>query len=79
MVERFAKIAKSFKKLIILVKRSILDVWQGSEYAIVSAVSINCSCTHNLFSGTQRQIIMLQYEEWQVLNAVVWLALVIAV
>ena len=79
MVERFAKIAKSFKKLIILVKRSILDVWQGSEYAIVSAVSINCAFTRNLFSGTQRQIIMLQYEEWQVLNAVVWLALVIAV
>ena len=79
MVERFAKIAKSFKKLIILVKRSILDVWQGSEYAIVSAVSIKCAFTHNLFSGTQRQIIMLQYEEWQVLNAVVWLALVIAV
>ena len=34
-MELFAKIMNSFQPLTILEKRSILDVWQGSEYASV--------------------------------------------
>ena len=32
-MERFAKTSNGFKPTTILLKRSILDVWQGSEYA----------------------------------------------
>ena len=32
-MERFTKIVNCLKSLTIFVKRSILDVWQGSEYA----------------------------------------------
>ena len=32
-MERFAKVVNGWKLLIIFAKRSILDVWQGSEYA----------------------------------------------
>ena len=31
-IDRFAKIGTGFKPLTIFAKRSILDVWQGSEY-----------------------------------------------
>ena len=32
-MERFAKIINSFQPLTTFAKRSILDVWQGSEFA----------------------------------------------
>ena len=32
-MEGFAKISNGFKSTIFLLKRSILDAWQGSEYA----------------------------------------------
>ena len=32
-MERFAKIVKNEKPFTIFVKTSILDIWQGSEYA----------------------------------------------
>ena len=32
-IERFEKIVEDFELLTIFAKRSILDVWQGSEYA----------------------------------------------
>ena len=32
-IESFAKIVNGFMPLTIFAKRSILDVWQGSEYA----------------------------------------------
>ena len=32
-MKRFAKIINSFKPLTIFTKHSILDIWQGSEYA----------------------------------------------
>ena len=31
-MDRFAKIVNSYKPLTIFAKRSILDIWQGSEY-----------------------------------------------
>ena len=32
-MERFAKIINGFQLLTIFAKQSLLDVWQGSEYA----------------------------------------------
>ena len=32
-MERFARVVNAFKPLTIFAERSILDVWQGSEYA----------------------------------------------
>ena len=32
-MERFAKIVNGYQLLTIFTKRSILDIWQGSEYA----------------------------------------------
>ena len=40
-MERFAKIVNDLKSLAILSKRSILGVWQGSEYASVWGANIN--------------------------------------
>ena len=31
--ERFAKLVNGFKPVTIFAERSILDIWQGSEYA----------------------------------------------
>ena len=39
-MERFAKIVNGWKPLTILIKRSILDIWQGSVYAPESTDSL---------------------------------------
>ena len=41
-MELFLKIVNSYKPLMILVKRSILDVWPGSEYS-TEAIKDYCS------------------------------------
>ena len=38
MMKRFAKTVNDFQQLAIFAKRSIIDVWQGSEYASNSKV-----------------------------------------
>ena len=38
-VELFAKIIKGWKPLNIFTERSILDVWQGSEYTIAQIIN----------------------------------------
>ena len=36
-MERFAKIVNGLEPLPVFVKRSILDVWKGSQYASVTS------------------------------------------
>ena len=43
-MEHFAKIVNSFYPLTIFLKRSILDVWQGSEYTSLSWIKYSIKC-----------------------------------
>ena len=48
-MELFTKIVKHWKSLIIFAKISILDVWQGSEYASELAFKVNDISISNQF------------------------------
>ena len=49
-MECFAKIVNSWKSLTIFAKRSILDAWQGSEYAPGRQVKANVLyCENQVF------------------------------
>ena len=52
-IELFEKIVNNWKLLPISAKTSILDVWQGSEYAPVNHVSVSCDI-NCFFSWHQR-------------------------
>ena len=59
-MKRFAKIVNGYKLLTIFTKRSILDVWQGSEYASgIDDLSFYIWFNDSVWSG--RKMIKLKY------------------